>query len=363
VTAPNTGSDIGDSGVAEGAGSSSVPTAAANARLPRFSVILATRDRPALFAEALDSVLAQRGAEFEVHVVNDGSRADLVAEYEPIWSRAAKQLGERFAVHTLVHRPRGHGQSYSLNFGVAAARGDYVCFLDDDDKWTDPGHLARAAGAIDAVASGPQPLDLYMANQTAWISPERPVGTLWLGTLEAELQQLGRQPDASGVYAVSVDELMASTGFCHLNCLTVRRALFEQVGGMDEGIRWECDRDLFLRLVDVAACMRFHPAVVSYHRVPDPAKAANMTTTLGMADKRLLQSLGLDRALLRSRQPAIRRHARQHKVYALERLALEFADRGDPELAAFFAGQAFGARPSPGRAALWLRSQWQRWTA
>jgi len=330
---------------------------------PRFTVILATRDRPALFAEALDSVLAQEGADFEVRVVNDGSSAAHVADYGPIWSRAAQRLGDRFAVHTLVHRPRGHGQSYSLNFGVSQARGNYVCFLDDDDKWTDTGHLRRAAEAIDAASSGPQPLDLYMANQTAWISPERPVGTLWLGTLESELQQLGRQPDSRGVYAVDVNELMASTGFCHLNCLTVRRALYEQVGGMDEGIRWECDRDLFLKLVDVASCMRFHPAIVSYHRVPDPAKAANMTTTLGMLDKRLLQSLVLDRALLRSRQPAIRRHARQHKVYALERIALEFAGRGDHEMAAYYAGQAFGARPSPARAALWLRMLWQRWTA
>lgn len=322
---------------------------------PDFTIVLATRDRPALFAEALDSVLAQTHASFEVVVVNDGSSAEHVAGYQPIWSRAAERLGPRFALHSLVHRPRGHGQSYSLNFGVAAATGAHVCFLDDDDKWTDPSHLARAATAIaDARASG-QELDLYMANQTAWIDDTRPVGTLWLGTLETELQQRGRSPDARGTYRVDVDDLMASTGFCHLNCLTVRRTLYQQVGGMDEGIRWECDRDLFLKLIDLASCMVFHPGVMSYHRVPDPAKATNMTTALGMLDKRLLQSVVLDRALIRARHAAIRRHARQHKVYAIERMALEFAARGDWPDALFYAGQAFGARPSPGRAALLWR--------
>lgn len=321
----------------------------------RFSVIIATRDRPALFSEALDSVLAQRQVDCEIIVVNDGSSPGSVADYQPVWDRAGRLLGSRFQVHTLVHRPRGHGQSYSLNFGVAQATGDYVCFLDDDDKWTDLDHLARAAAAIDAAAKAGQSLDLYMANQMAWIDEQRPVGILWLGTLEAELKQRGRAPDDHGVYAIDVDDLMQTSGFCHLNCLTVRRQVFEAVGGMDEGVRWECDRDLFLKLVDAATCMRFHPGVVSYHRVPDPAKAANMTTMLGMLDKRLLQAIVLDRAQIRARHPRIRQHARQHKAYALERMAIEFAGRGDWPAARSYAGQALGARPSVGRAALLLK--------
>lgn len=320
-----------------------------------FSVVIATRDRPGLFAEALASVMAQSHPDFEIVVIDDGSGPAHLDAYNRVWDDAARQFGDRFRVQSLVHRPRGHGQSYSLNFGVSMARQPYVCFLDDDDKWVDAQHLARAAAAIEARGNRGALADLYMVNQTAWIDEQRPVGTLWLGTLERELQARGRSPDSLGCYAVTVDDLMATTGFCHLNCLTVRRELFQQVGGMDEGIRWECDRDLFLKLVDEAEQMIFHPAVVSYHRVPDPAKATNMTTTLGMLDKRLLQSLVLDRALIRARHPAIRRHSRQHKVYAIQRMAEEFAGRGDWGNALFYASQAFGARPSPERAALLLR--------
>ena len=98
-----------------------------------FSVILATRDRPGLFSEALDSVLAQTHPAVEIIVVNDGSKPECLADYQPIWAAAAAARGAQFQAHSLVHRPKGHGQSYSINYGVAQARGDYVCFLDDDD--------------------------------------------------------------------------------------------------------------------------------------------------------------------------------------------------------------------------------------
>lgn len=324
---------------------------------PLFSVVLATRDRPQLFAEALDSVLMQRWRDLEIVVVNDGSHPDSVAAYQPVWARAAASLGPRFQVHHLVHRPKGHGQSYSLNFGTAQATAPYVCFLDDDDRWTDAGHLERAAAAIHAAAAQGRTVDLYMANQDAWIGETQRVGTLWLGTLAAELRQRGVSADAQGVLAVTVNDLVRSTGFCHLNCLTVRRALFAQVGGMDEGIRWECDRDLFLKLIEAAGCMLHHPAVVAYHRVPDPSKTNNMTTAMGMLEKRLLQAIVLDRAILRSANADIRRHAREHKGYALKKMAEECADRGDWWAASHYARQALGTTPGLRWALFTLRCQ------
>jgi glycosyltransferase involved in cell wall biosynthesis len=326
---------------------------------PLISVLMATRDRPELFGEALDSVLSQTHPNLEVVVVDDGSSAENLSRYQTSLDRAAARLGERFTFQSLLHRPKGHGQSYSLNVAASRSTGDYLCFLDDDDKWTDTGHLTRLAATITGAAEQGQAVDLYMANQDAWTHDQRRVGTLWLGTLAAELTTKNRQPDQRGNYTVTVTDLMDSTGFCHLNCLTVRRALYEQVGGMDEGIRWECDRDLFLKLIDRAGLMVFHPAVMSYHRVPDPGKGANMTTTLGMLEKRLLQSLVLDRALIRARHPAIRQHARQHKVYAIERMAAEFATLSDWAAARYYAAQALGARPSLGRALLLLRC-WMR---
>lgn len=312
---------------------------------PTFSVILATRDRPGLFAEALHSVMAQDHPSFEIIVVNDGTSAAHLEGYRALWEQAAASLGERFSVHHLVHRPRGHGQSYSLNFGVSQAKGDYVCFLDDDDKWTDTGHLARAARSLAAMAAAGTPADLYMANQEAWINDKQVPGPVWLEGLAGELAGRGRQPRADGSFEVTVADLMATTGFCHLNCFTVRRALWNQLGGMDEGIRWECDRDIYLRLVDASQHMLHHPAVMSFHRVPDPSKTANMTTALGMIEKRLLQVRVLDKAALFSRHRLIRAHARRHKAFALKKIAQELADNKDWTSARNYAAQALGAAP------------------
>lgn len=329
---------------------------------PLITVVIATRDRPQLFAQALQSVLDQELASpdwLEILVVNDGTDPAHLPAYEEVWARAAQALGSRFGVHHLVRRTKGHGQSYALNHGCAHARAGYVAFLDDDDYWTDRRHLHRVSTALTRGLAQQRPVDLYMANQEAWRVTGEKVGVLWLGDLAPKLKGLGRQADELGLYTVDVDDLMRSDGFCHLNALTVRKALFEQVGGMDEGIRWECDRDLLLKLIDQAERMLLDPSVMSYHRVPDPSKANNMTTALGMLDKRVLQSLVMDKALVRSRHPAIRAHARAHKVYALERMALGHAERQDWASARFTAGMALGARPSPGRLALWLKCLWR----
>lgn len=311
---------------------------------PLFSIIIATRDRPQLFEEALDSVLRQRWSSFEVVVVNDGSRSEHLPDYERIWAHAAAAFGSRFQIHSLMHRPKGHGSSYSLNTGASHAAGTYLCFLDDDDKWTDIDHLARIAQAVAQAATVNRTVDLYMANQDAWAGDRR-LGTLWLGQLADELVARQRQADSLGNFEVTVDDLIATTGFCHLNCLTVRRELFNQIGGLDEGIRWENDRDFYLKLIEAASCMVHNPTVMAQHRVPDPSKTVNITTSLAMIEKRLLQTLVLDRAVIRSRHPAIVQHARLHKGYALKKIASEYAECGDWARAGFYARQALGATP------------------
>lgn len=310
--------------------------------MPFFSVILATRDRPGPFAEALDSVLAQGFRDVEVVVVDDGSAAEHRAGYEAALARAEAALGERFRLCRLPRRPRGHGQSYALNTGAAAAAGSHLAFLDDDDAWTDPGHLGRAAAVI-AAAGG---ADLYLANQAAYRGAARLPGPIWIEQLAGLAAARGIAPSAEGALRVGVAELMALDGFCHVNTLIVRRELFLAIGGMDEGIRWECDRDLFLRLVDRAEVILHHPAEVARHNVPDPALGASMTTSLAMLDRWLYQLRVLDKAALLARHPAIRAHARAHKGHALKRIAEERHAAGDRIAAAFYAREALGARPT-----------------
>lgn len=306
--------------------------------MPVFSVILATRNRPSLFKRALDSVLGQTCGSIEVIVVNDGSDQHYLADYDTIMAGVTRPKH----IHQLMARPNGHGQSYSVNVGAAPARGDYLCFLDDDDLWTDNDYLLRAQRAIAELKNEP---DLIFSCQQAFSKERREDGPIWLEGLAARLAAT-QQADKSGFYRVGVDELLRSGGFCHMNTLIVRRKLFDEIRGMDEGIRWECDHDLFLRLIDRAKMMLLSPSFVARHNIPDPAGASSMTTSLSGIERRLYQLRVFDKAALFAKRREIREHGRRYKVYTLKRIAELLSALGEFKDAAFYAREALGAAPT-----------------
>lgn len=295
-----------------------------------FSVIIPSRNRPELLRLAIDSVLRQDHRETEVIVVDDGTSGDFVAAYQQMEAELAGKV--RF--FHLIHRPRGHGQSYSLNFGAAQAAGDYLCFLDDDDYWIDDSHLSRAHRAITGRNA-----DVYFTNQEAFRNGTKASGPIWIEDMPA-IAHRGLTADASGSYAVTPDDLLLCTGFAHLNTTIVRRTVFEQMGGLDEGIRYECDRDFYLRLIDAAGIIAYHPAVTSRHNIPDPTKTSNMSTLVNDLQKRLFQLTVLDKSALFAKNLGIRAHCRQHKIYALKKIAQGLQSQQQYKAASHYARQA-----------------------
>jgi Glycosyl transferase family 2 len=90
---------------------------------PFCSVVIPTYNRADLLRATLDSVLRQEGADFEVIVVDDGSPEDL------------SQVVDAYRTKVTFLRQENAGPSAARNRGVAAARGEYVAFLDSDDVW------------------------------------------------------------------------------------------------------------------------------------------------------------------------------------------------------------------------------------
>ncbi|MHB8168800.1 MAG: glycosyltransferase family 2 protein [Thermoleophilia bacterium] len=86
------------------------------------SVIIPTRDRPRLARRAVASVLDQTYAELEVIVIDDGSQAP----FSP--SRDDPRL-------KVIRHESSRGGAAARNAGFDAARGSYVCLLDDDDYY------------------------------------------------------------------------------------------------------------------------------------------------------------------------------------------------------------------------------------
>lgn len=96
---------------------------------PLISVILPTRDRPALLPRAVTSVLAQAGTDCELILVDNNARSPAVdlAHAGADWL-ADPRLRRVRAVHAAT-------AAAARNAGLAAARGDWVAYLDDDDAY------------------------------------------------------------------------------------------------------------------------------------------------------------------------------------------------------------------------------------
>lgn len=86
-----------------------------------ISVVVPTRDRPESLARCLASVAEADSAGLDVVVVDDGSR-----------DRGAVRDAASVIAGARVVRGPGRGPAAARNLGVRAARGEIVCFIDDD---------------------------------------------------------------------------------------------------------------------------------------------------------------------------------------------------------------------------------------
>ena len=92
----------------------------------RFSVIIPLYNKAPYVAKAIQSVLAQTFKDFELVIVDDGSKDDS--------AEIALKIIENHSNCRLICQENA-GVSMARNNGVAVSQGDYLCFLDADDWW------------------------------------------------------------------------------------------------------------------------------------------------------------------------------------------------------------------------------------
>ncbi|RMH69148.1 MAG: glycosyltransferase [Gemmatimonadetes bacterium] len=90
---------------------------------PQVSIIVRTKNRPHLLAEALQSIVNQTYSQIEVVIVNDGGNPidDLLETFRPA-----------LEIRLVTHEKSG-GEAKAASSGLKHARGKYLMFLDDDD--------------------------------------------------------------------------------------------------------------------------------------------------------------------------------------------------------------------------------------
>lgn len=103
---------------------------------PFFSVVIPLYNRADIVGDTIRSVQAQDWQDFEIVVIDDGSRDDPAPVIEAIGDPRVRYI-----------RQDNAGGGAARNHGIKAARGRYIAFLDSDDLFL-PGKLSIMAQAL-----------------------------------------------------------------------------------------------------------------------------------------------------------------------------------------------------------------------
>jgi glycosyltransferase involved in cell wall biosynthesis len=180
------------------------------------SIVIPTYNRRAMVREAVESVLAQTGAAFELIIVDDGST-------DCTFEDLSRISDERIRI---VRRANG-GPASARNQGVAIATAPMIAFLDSDDLWM-PQKLERQIAFMRA-----NPDCAISQTNEIWIRNQRRVNP-------------GRRHQKRGddIFVESLRTCLISP-----SAVIIRTELFRSLGGFDEMMIAGEDYDLWLRIL------------------------------------------------------------------------------------------------------------------
>ena len=184
--------------------------------MPRVSIILPVYNGGKFLREAIDSVLGQSYNDFELVVIDDGSTDDSVAIIQSYSNSRIK----------LLRNGMNLGITKSLNNGIAAAAGEYLCRMDADDI-SMPERLKLQVGYLDGHP------DIAM-----------------VGSAVILIDSNGREAGRKAYPATPVQirkSIFVHNPFAH-GTIMVRASVIKECGGYDERFLHNEDYDLWFRI-------------------------------------------------------------------------------------------------------------------
>jgi glycosyltransferase involved in cell wall biosynthesis len=195
---------------------------------PFVSIILVVRNGERFLAEAIRSVRAQNYPAHELIVV-DGHSTDRTAEI------AKSFPGVKFLTQS------GSGVPEALNCGIAAARGNWLAFIEHDDIWTPE----KLRVQIAFMLARPE-LQFTLTRARFFLEP----GCAWPSGYNPEWLD---EPQIGAI----------------MSSMVGRKSVFERVGKFDEQLKCAGDVDWFARAKDLRVPMTFLEETLLRKRVHD----------------------------------------------------------------------------------------------
>jgi glycosyltransferase involved in cell wall biosynthesis len=197
------------------------PTQTREMQMAPISVLIATHDRPQDLRRAIASVFGQTLLPAELVVVDDGST--------PPVSLEGLAVPEGLALR-LIRNARPSGPARARNTGIAAARGAWIAFLDDDDEFK-PDKIATVAAALERMEDSADllyhPAEIVMVNEGV---------------------RYTSRPRAADTARAMYRELLVRNIVGGTPMVVARKASLQELGGFDASLGALEDYELWLRL-------------------------------------------------------------------------------------------------------------------
>lgn len=246
-----------------------------SATQPLVTIVITTHDRGRVLYNALGSARSQTHEAIEIIVVDDGSSPPVPSPGDGV---------------RLIRHEHARGVCAARNTGVAAATGDYVLFLDDDDTLC-PDAIEVSLRAIE-TSSLPEPVAALCAMATV--------------DDEGTVVKVRRPPTFPRGSAWLFDKRPPGRSLTVQNTLLVPRHIVPEIGGWNEGLHAWVHDDFFLRLA--RQCSLQGCDEVTY-RMLKPTSARSHVS------RQLRARASAMELTLTSHEAMFRQHRRKHAKY------------------------------------------------
>lgn len=219
--------------------------------MPTVSIVIPAYNAEQFVGEAINAVLSQTYADYEVVVVDDGSTDETRA--------IVKTFGESVRYY---YQPNG-GSASARNLGVEKSRGDYIAFLDADDLW----ESEKLEIQLDFLRNNPEIALVCSAYH-------------YFGK-KSKTSHLLSSKDAQGF----LFRRLFLESFIRTSSVILKKSAFLEVGGFNEVYRLGQDYDLWLRIAKkypIAYLGRFLVKARSHDQNTSKAKIPLRQNTLQM---------------------------------------------------------------------------------
>ncbi len=186
-----------------------------------ISIVIPCYNQGAYIQDAIDSVLAQTYTDWEIIIVDDGS-----TDVDTIQKLKSIEIN-----NVAIHFQQNKGVSVARNFGAAKAKGDYLLFLDGDDK---------------------------IGNEYLQLATEAFLANPNLNYVYCDIQEFGNSNNYRSIERLDLKKTLLHNQ-THVSAI-IKKELWLASNGFDENFKkgWE-DWDFIITLLKIG---------IEYHKIP-----------------------------------------------------------------------------------------------